>query len=154
MNDVTQSIPDSQNTLPRKWKDMGDGTWAEIITLNVPKNISLLVSAARTASTVSATIVNQSSGGMHLILDVTAVPGVDTITPTIQGYDPVSDKWYPILVGNAIVATGMTVLKVHPGIASVANGAASDMLPWKWRLSIAHSAASSFTYSASANIGV
>ncbi len=31
MGDVTQSIPDSQNTLPRKWRDMGDGTWAEVV---------------------------------------------------------------------------------------------------------------------------
>jgi hypothetical protein len=47
----------------------------------------------------------------------------------MQGKDPVTETYYNILVGPAIAATGATILKIYPGIGTVVNGAASDVLP-------------------------
>ena len=110
----------------------------------------LLASAARTSTNTGA---DQYASGIHcahFVLNVTAVPGVETITPKIQGKDPLG-VYYDLLVGNAIVATGTTVLKVCRGIAPSANTAAEDFLPDIYRVVITHSAAGSFTYSLTRN---
>lgn len=73
-----------------------------------------------------------------------------SVVPTIQAQNPTSGNWYDVLVGAAITATGLTVLKVYPGITPVANAAASDVLPATWRLSVVHSDTTPVTYSASA----
>lgn len=117
-------------------------------------SLSLLLSAVRAATTTTNGLVNYHSRGVHLVIDVTAVPGVDTITPKLQAYDQSSGKWYDLLVGSAISTIGTTVLKLYPSITAVANAAANDFLPLNWRVVITHSAASNFTYSVAANLGV
>lgn len=111
------------------------------------RNTTILASAARTSTTSSGTQTNRSNNGAHFLFNVTAVPGGDTVTPRIQGREPVSGDFYDILVGPAISATGLTVLKIYPGIAALANGAANDILPLQYRVSVTHSGAGSFTYS-------
>mgnify|MGYP001600632907 CR=1 FL=1 len=113
---------------------------------------TILASAARTATTVSADQTNYSGRGLHLVFDITAVPGADTVTLTIQGKDALSGKYYTILAGAAQVATGTIVMRVYPGLVAAANLVANDVLPRTWRASIAHSAASSFTYSGGASV--
>ena len=111
---------------------------------------TVLASAARTATTNSADQTNYNARGVHVLLNVTVVPGVDTVTLSIQGKDLLSGAYYTLLTGPAVVATGMNVYKVFPGITAVANGTASDVLPRTWRVSVTHSAATSFTYSVGA----
>lgn len=113
---------------------------------------SLLASATRAATTTTAAQLNYNARGIHLVIDVTVVPGVDTITPKIQG--KIGDAYYDILIGPAIVATGTTVLKVYPGITAAANASVSDFLPLQWRVVVTHSALTDFTYSVAANIEV
>lgn len=113
---------------------------------------TILASAARTAATNSADFTNYNARGAHFIVDVTAITATPSITVTIQGKDPVSSKYYDLLVSNAITATGTTVLKVYPGIGQIANGAASDILPRTYRVSVAHADADSITYSIGANL--
>lgn len=114
---------------------------------------SIFASAVRAATTNSAVFTNYTSRGGHIVIDVTAVPGIDTVTPSVQAFDPISGKFYDILVGTALVATGTVVLKVFPGIASSANASANDFLPLNWRVVMTHSALTNFTYSVSANLG-
>lgn len=116
------------------------------------KCISILGSSVRAATTNSANQNNYGNKGLHLVVDITAVPGVDTVTPKIQGYDPVSGKYYDILVGAATAITGTTVLKVYPGITAAGNVSVSDILPLTWRVVMTHSAGTDFTYSVSANL--
>lgn len=103
----------------------------------------------------SATLVgddNKKVSGNHgciAILNVTAVPGVDTVTLIIEGKDPVSGTYYTILSAAARVATGIDTLRVLPGIAVTANQSASDSLPDTYRVRVVHSAGSNFTYSLS-----
>jgi hypothetical protein len=111
---------------------------------------TLLASAARTATVASADQTNWNGKGAHVIINVTAIAATPSVVPTIQGKDPVSGSYYDILVGNAITATGMTVLKVYPGIGVVVAGAASDILPRVWRVNMTHADADSITYSVAA----
>ena len=115
-------------------------------------NIIMLSSAARTAAATSDDITNSSFRGCHVIIDVTADPDTASITPTIQGLDTVSGKYYTLLVGNAIAAVGTTVLRIYPGLTSSANVIANDILPNKFRVSMAVADTDSMTYSVSATL--
>ncbi len=108
---------------------------------------TLLASAARTASADSADFTNFNAKGAHFIIDVSAIAATPSIVVTIQGKDPVSNEYYDILIGMAITAVGTTVLKVYPGIGQIVNGAASDILPRIFRVSVANADADSITYS-------
>jgi hypothetical protein len=116
------------------------------------KTVTLLASAARTATPSDAALTRNDadSCAVHVTINVSAVTATPIITPAIQGQDPASGSWYSILVGTAITATGLTVLKVGPGITAVANGAAADYLPAAWRLVLTHTDADSATYSVGA----
>ena len=111
---------------------------------------TILASAARTATTNSADFTNYNARGAHFIVDVSAIAATPSITVTIQGKDPISSNYYDILVSSALTATGTTILKVYPGIGQVANGAASDILPRTFRVSVAHADTDSITYSVGA----
>jgi hypothetical protein len=92
---------------------------------------------------------NPRTGGIFGF-NVTAIGAAPSITPTIQGFDPVWSQWYNILVGTAITAIGYTVLKVYPGATNAANAVANDILPPTWRINIAVANADSITYGISA----
>ena len=114
----------------------------------------LLASAARTATTTSPTIVNANWRAIHFILDVTAVPGGDSITFEFQGRDLSTLAWYPILTGAALLTTGTRVYKVGIGFTPVADFTANDLIPYISRVVITHSGAGSFTYSLAYNASV
>lgn len=111
---------------------------------------TILASAVRAATTTSSDIVKTTENSAHFIIVVSAVPGVDTITPKIQGKDFLGN-YYDLLVGSAIVATGTTVLKISRGGAAIANGSAMDFLPDIYRVVVTHSAGTNFTYSVTVN---
>lgn len=115
-------------------------------------NFTILPSAVRAAASNSQDQFNLDGRGLILVLDITVVPGVDTITPTIQGKDPASGKYFTILAGAAQVGVATVILRVYPGLVVAANLAANDILPVIWRLAMVHSAGSNFTYSVGASI--
>jgi len=112
----------------------------------------LYASAARTATPTAAQFAAAGNRGLHLAINVTAVTDTPSVVPTIDGYDAASNTWYNLLTGNAITATGTTVLKIYPGIATVAGAAASDVIPQTVRLVMTHGDADSITYSAAAHL--
>jgi hypothetical protein len=114
--------------------------------------LTLLASAVRSASSNTADQKNRNCRGLQLIIDVTAVPTVDTVTFTIKGKDPVSGKYYTLLASSAIVAVSTVTLRVYPGLTAAANLVVSDVLPLDWRVEITHSAATNFTYSVGAQL--
>ena len=113
-------------------------------------DITLLISAARTATLDTAEQTNTHGRGCHVIINVTSITDTPSVVPKIQGRDPASGEWYDLLPGVAIIATGMTVLKVYPGIATIVNAAASDILPAHWRVRLEHADVDSITYSVGA----
>ena len=108
------------------------------------------VSAVRSATFIGDD--NNKVAGSHgckVILDITSVPGTDTVQLVIEGKDKLSGKYWTVLQSATQVATATVVLTVLPGIAVTANVSASDSLPDVYRIRVVHSAASNFTYSVS-----
>jgi hypothetical protein len=87
------------------------------------------------------------------VLDVTAVPGTDTVQLVIEGKDPASGKYYTLLQGAARSTIGTDVLTVAPGITVTANQSAAAVIPPVYRARVVHSAGSNFTYSVSVREG-
>lgn len=113
---------------------------------------TVFASAARTATATSDTYTMDGARGLHVVIDVTAVTSTPSVVPTIDAFDPLSAKWYTLLTGAAITATGTTVLKIYPGIAASANVAASDIVPETFRVVMTHADTDSITYSVAAHL--
>lgn len=109
-------------------------------------------STARTETPTAFDAATDGARGMHAVIDVTAITASPSVVPTIDGYDPLSGKWYNLLTGAAITATGTTVLKIYPGIAAQANAAASDVVPDVFRIVMTHADADSITYSVAVHL--
>jgi len=107
----------------------------------------LLASAARTAAVSSADFSAEEVLSSEFVFDITVDPATASITPTIEGKDPISGSYYTILAGAAKAAVGTTVLRVGPTIIAAANVAANAILPSEFRVSVAVADADSITYS-------
>jgi len=110
-------------------------------------NAQILSSEERTETVNSEDVKNSQHIGGHIIIDVTLLTAGASIIPTIQGKDSISGKYYTILVGAAIVATGTTVYRIYPGIVAVANLSISDILPSIFRVTMTHADTKAVTYS-------
>lgn len=112
---------------------------------------TLLASAARTATVTGGTKSNLNGTCLTAHLNITAVPGVDTVLLQLQEQDPISGVWVTLAATLAQVATGLVILKVGVGISAIAAAAnivvVNQKLPYSWRLNVVHSAATSFIYS-------
>ena len=119
--------------------------------INSALPLTVYASAARTATPTAA---EQEFGGLakgiHVVIDVTAVTSTPSVVPTIDGFDALSTKWYNLLTGAAITATGTTVLKIYPGIGTSPGAAASDVVPPRFRIVMTHGNANSITYTVAA----
>lgn len=85
--------------------------------------------------------------GVKAVLDVTAVPGVDTVQLVIENKDPVSGKYVQVLAAAARSSIGTDTLTVYPGMIAVANQVANDAVADTYRVRVIHSAGTNFTYS-------
>lgn len=73
--------------------------------------------------------------GALVYVNITALTGTSpTLTVTIQAKTPVSGVYYTVLASAALTATGLTVLRVYPGLAATANLSANDILPASYRV--------------------
>ncbi len=116
-----------------------------------PPSSSVLPALARTATIQTADMINTSARGGHFIINVTALTAGASLVPTILGKDSVNGVYYTLLTGNAITATGITVLKIYPGIVGIANAAAVDILPATYAFLMTAANADSVTYSVAFN---
>lgn len=85
--------------------------------------------------------------GCHVYLNVTAVPGTDTVSLVIEAKDDVSGAYETLITGAARSTTGLDAFTVYPGVTETANVDISDPLPDVYRIRVVHSAATPFTYS-------
>lgn len=114
--------------------------------------VTVLPSAARTATASSSPVVTSSARGAHIIITTTVLTGGASVVPTVEGYNKTTDSWYTVLTGAAITATGTVVLTVYPGVAAVNNVAVSNALPGTWRVTLTAADAKSVTSSVGANL--
>lgn len=110
----------------------------------------LMDSAVRTASGASDTQTRSGETGLHVIINMLVVPGVQTVTFKIQGRDA-KGNWYDLLTSAAIVAVSQVILKIRPDFTAAANTVANDGIPDEWRVTATHSGGGNFTYNVCAN---
>lgn len=117
-------------------------------------DITVLASAARTASVNSEDFVNEDARGLHLYIYATALAATPSITVTIQGKDALTGTYYTLLAGTAITTAAPTavIMRVFPGATAAANTVANDCLPHTWRVSVVAGDADSITYSISGSV--
>jgi hypothetical protein len=116
--------------------------------------ITILASAARTATTTSNDFYNHRARGAVFCIDATAAADTPSVVFTVQGKSSLGSDYWTILASAAITGTGATILRVYPGITAAANAAVSDVLPLIYRISAVHADGDSLTYSVSANLVV
>ena len=121
---------------------------------------TLLVSAARVATTSSSDQTNFNGRGGVLFVDFTATPNnTETFTLSIEEKDPVSGKYVPLtaftaLTSSTLGATPTTetyMYTLYPGALETVAVAKHEVnglvLSRTWRATGTHSAAGSWTYS-------
>lgn len=109
-------------------------------------DVTLLASAARTTTQTSADIITYNLSGITVIVDVTSA-GTGSITMTINGKDPASGKYYPLLTGAAIVSNSTNVYRFQPALPVTANKDSPGYLPRVIQIVITANNANSVTYS-------
>jgi hypothetical protein len=109
--------------------------------------IQVFESATRTSSPEPLEREHESASGVRIVVDCTAVVASPSVTFTIEGYDPYSDKWYALLSSGPVIAIGQTILSIFPGANDKPNRMLSAVLPIRWRISAAHLDADPITYS-------
>lgn len=100
---------------------------------------SVVTLTAASASTTSGLLDTHQAKGCIVYINCTAISGTSpTLTVTLKGFDPVGQSnSYTVLASSAINATGLTVLKVYPGLTAAANSAANDVMPGCSRIDVA-----------------
>lgn len=113
--------------------------------------VSLLPSAAYATTQTSADQLNVNGHCLHVVLDVTVI-GTATATVTINGKDPASGKYYPLLVGAAVSTNSTNVYRVGPALTAVANSVANDWVPRLFQIVVTAGGTGSATYSLGYNL--
>lgn len=116
--------------------------------------VVLFTSAARTATTVSDSLVNRYGREIDIVLDVTVRGGSSSIVMTIDYLDAASGKYVNLLTGAAVVSVSTNRYRVHPNLTAATNLIAQAQLPRVFRITITHGNADSITYSVGYRIGV
>lgn len=114
---------------------------------------TVLASAAQTTTQTSADIITFNGRFIDVILDMTIV-GTGSVTITINGKDSASGKYYPLLVGAAVVTNGTNVYRVGPGLVAAANAVANFALTRVIQIVVTANNANPATYSTGYNLSV
>lgn len=92
--------------------------------------VALMAPAAQTSTQTSPDQVNAGSHALHVILDVTALAGTTpTVVVTINGKDPASGKYYPLLTGGTVSTASTNVYRIGPALTAATNTVTNDYVP-------------------------
>lgn len=116
------------------------------------RTITMLASAARTATNNSATFSNPRGKAIRFNVDCTARAGSASTVFTFQGYDPVGGDYYTLLASAAVTTAATTQYLIGLGNTVTANVSANVPAPPKFRVLATHGTADAHTYSVSAEI--
>ena len=131
---------------------ISDGVNIRAMTGNL--EVAVLASAARTTSVSSADFQNHNARGIIIYFNISAVPGVDTVTLSLQAKAP-DGIYHNHLNTTARATTGGTSYVMYPGATdsgSRTSGKNELPLARTWRITVAHSGVGSFTYSVGAHL--
>lgn len=93
-------------------------------------NVSVAASSAAVSSSVQT---NPYGRGLKVFINAVSA-SVGSFTVTVQGVS--SGIGYTVLTSAAIIAPGLTVLTVYPGVAAVANVSGSDVIPRQFQVTL------------------
>lgn len=112
---------------------------SRIVPSKTNANALLTLTAANAVAAPTSQDIDVSQfGGLYLYVNISAISGTTpTLTVTIQGKDDVSGQYHTILASAALNATGLTVLRIYPGLTAAANLTANDVLPKTIRVTTA-----------------
>lgn len=104
---------------------------------NTDRGAVAVLTAAGAGTVTTSDLLNPNGSGCTVVVDITAISGTSpTLTVTVQGKDVASGKYYTIISGAALNATGTTVMRVYPGIIQTdTNVLASKTMPEWFRIS-------------------
>jgi hypothetical protein len=113
---------------------------------------TLLASAARTATTSTATQINYNARGVILFLRITAASGTGGLQPRLFLVDALTDGQIAVIAApTARTTTGSAAYVFYPGSTAAAfvdlTQNVSLPLPRSWAVTVIHGDASSYTYS-------
>lgn len=106
---------------------------------------SILSASGITITMTSGDITNFNARGAVIVLNMSNV-GTGSVTLAIQGKEPISGQYYPILTGLAVTTNSVNVYRVYPGLTAVANVTANDILPRRFRAVVTANNANATTY--------
>lgn len=97
----------------------------------------LLTHTAASAGATGQIFDTQMGLGLLVFINVTAISGTTpTLTVTLKGLiDEAGTASYTIIASAALNATGLTVLRIYPGLTAAANLVVSDAVPGRCQLS-------------------
>lgn len=92
---------------------------------------TLITHTAASAGVTSPVFGTNMGLGLLVFINVTAISGTTpTFTVTLKGLiDEAATNSYTILASAALNATGLTVLRIYPGLTAAANLTANDVVP-------------------------
>lgn len=129
-NEVSQITTGTTSTVTLTWNAVSGATGYRIYrgTAAGTENVYYSVGAVTTYTDTGAA----STAGSPLSA------ASATLTATLSGLiDESATASYTILASAAITATGLTVLRVYPGLAAAANLVANDVVPGRCRITTA-----------------
>lgn len=124
-------------------------------TFHDNSEFQILPSAIRAVTTLSQDIEIHNASAFMALINVTAIPGVQTLTMSLEGKDPVTGLYTQILTGAATAAAGAYGLHINAAVVSAAwsglvaagSNFLSTFLPHTLRIRIVHSGGGNWTYS-------
>lgn len=114
---------------------------------NLPVTGVVIPHAARSVAVTTPAIDALRACGVLAVVRITAGTGF-SFTVSVEGYEPGTDDWYPIITSAALTSTGTTRLRIHPALTPVTNQKESDLVPSRVRV-VASTPGASVTYSVS-----
>lgn len=104
---------------------------------------AIITATAQGAGTqTSGDLVNPSSSGIRVTLDITAKTGTVDVVCNIYQKDPASGKYTLLLASASKTATGTTILTVHPALTGSANLIGKDFIGAVFKVELVHGAGS------------
>jgi hypothetical protein len=112
---------------------------------------TIIPQAAYNATQTSAIIVNTGYTGVYIRFNVTAVPGVQTVTLSVlAAFTGANELLHTAFPATAVIAKQLFV--IHPGSTALDYNAAitasrNIAVPGNYAIQVTHSGAGNFTYS-------
>lgn len=145
---MADSDGDTASTVPEFAPGLYNGTTIDRQRGNYYTS-QLLGGSGLTTSQTGTDQTNYNGRGVQVVFDMTSV-GTGNVTLTIQGYNPVANKYYTLLAGAAVTTNTTNVYTVYPGNQVAVNASASTVVPRTWRVITTVGNSNPTTYTVSA----